>query len=86
MSHAAVTSYDMASLAAPRGMPRGRGAPDAAPVVEISRSGAIAGDLACRRCRANLRGLAVTSQCRECGARVGVSLYGELLRRAQVRR
>ena len=76
MSHAAVTSYAMPAMAAARA-PRPSGA--GTPVVEVSRSGAVAGDLACRRCSANLRGLAVTSVCRECGARVGVSLYGELL-------
>ena len=77
MSHAAVTSYAMPAMAAARA-PRPSGA--GTPVVEVSRSGAVAGDLACRRCSANLRGLAVTSVCRECGARVGVSLYGELLK------
>lgn len=51
-----------------------------APVVEISRAGTVAADLACRKCSANLRGLLVTTQCRQCGTRVGVSLYGELLK------
>lgn len=51
-----------------------------APAVEVSRSGAVAADLPCRRCSANLAGLPVSSHCRGCGAAVGLSLYGELLK------
>ena len=55
------------------------------PAVEVSRSGTVAADLACRRCSANVAGLPVTSHCRECGAAVGVSLYGELLKYGDAR-
>src|SRR3982750_2414283 len=76
MSHA-VLSHTAASLAAPELSV----APTlGAPLVEISRGGAVAADLPCRRCESNLRGLPVHSHCRQCGACVGVSLYGELLK------
>jgi hypothetical protein len=51
-----------------------------APVVEVSPSGTVAADLACRKCSSNLRGLSVIGKCRQCATRVGISLYGELLK------
>lgn len=76
MSHA-VLSHAAAVFAAPQASV----APvPGTPAVEVSRSGAVAADLPCRRCDANLRGLPVHSRCRQCGAFVGVSLYGGLLK------
>jgi hypothetical protein len=37
-------------------------------------------DLPCRKCAYNLRGLSLDGRCPECGAAVGLSTYGDLLR------
>jgi hypothetical protein len=76
MSHA-VLSHAAAHFAAPEAH---LAPPPGTPVVEVSRGGAVAADLPCRRCGDNLRDLPVHSRCRQCGAFVGLSLYGELLK------
>jgi len=46
----------------------------------LDAHGAIAGDLACRRCGYNLRGLNPAGRCPECGTPIGLSCHGDLLR------
>lgn len=46
-------------------------------------SGAIAADIPCRQCGYNLRGLTEAHRCPECGAAVGLSTRGDLLRFAE---
>ena len=43
-------------------------------------SGSVEGDIPCRKCSYNLRGLPLDGRCPECGTPVGVSVNGELLR------
>jgi len=45
-------------------------------------AGVIAEDTPCRRCGYNLRGLAATGLCPECGTAIGLSLVGNLLKQA----
>jgi len=68
---------------------RGQPAEAKEPGVEIAESiptelldaaGTIHLDLACRRCGYNLRGLRPEGRCPECGAAIGLSCYGDLLR------
>lgn len=42
----------------------------------------VEGDLSCRRCNQNLSGLPIDGRCSQCGAPVGMTLNGELLRYA----
>lgn len=42
----------------------------------------VEGDLSCRRCNQNLNGLPIDGRCSQCGAPVGMTLNGELLRYA----
>lgn len=46
----------------------------------VDSAGLVIADLPCRRCSYNVRGLPVASRCPECGAPVGVSVNGDLLR------
>ena len=46
----------------------------------VDASGVVSGNVPCRRCSYNLRGLAVSARCPECAAPVGVSVHGPLLR------
>ena len=73
-------SYAMAVGADSVSAPHAASPPPGAPAAPVSRTGTVAADLACRRCSANLAGLPVNAHCRECGASVGVSLYGERLK------
>ena len=73
-------SYAMALGAVPVPAPQAAAPVIAAPAAPVSRTGTVAADLPCRRCSTNLAGLPVNSHCRECGASVGVSLYGERLK------
>jgi len=43
-------------------------------------NGAVPDDLPCRRCGYNLRGLNQAGRCPECGAPIGLSCHGDLLR------
>lgn len=56
----------------------------AAPIAPpLDASGAIAADIPCRQCGYNLRGLTEAHRCPECGAAVGLSTRGDLLRFAE---
>lgn len=58
--------------------------PAAAPVgPPLDAYGAIADDIHCRQCGYNLRGLTEAHRCPECGAAVGLSTRGNLLRFAE---
>lgn len=46
----------------------------------VDSAGLVIADLPCRKCSYNVRGLPVASRCPECGAPVGVSVNGDLLR------
>ena len=54
-------------------------APIAAPGI-VNDAGLVVADVPCRKCSYNLRGMNVASRCPECGAPVGVSVHGSLLR------
>lgn len=43
----------------------------------------VEGDISCRRCNQNLNGLPVDGRCPQCGAPIGMTLNGELLRYAE---
>lgn len=45
-----------------------------------SPAGVVTADLPCRKCSYNLRGLSLEGRCPECGAAVGLSVQGDLLR------
>ncbi len=51
----------------------------AAPTM-VDAAGNVVGDVPCRRCSYNLRGLNYSGRCPECGTAVGQSIYGNLLR------
>ena len=46
----------------------------------LDQAGTVISDLACRRCGYNLRGLNNQGRCPECGAAIGLSCHGDLLR------
>ena len=46
----------------------------------IVATGNVEGDVPCRKCSYNLRGLPVAGRCPECGTPVGISVHGDLLR------
>ncbi len=48
--------------------------------VALDGAGRVAQDVPCRTCGYNLRGLSPDGQCPECGAAVGRSIHGDLLR------
>jgi hypothetical protein len=50
------------------------------PAPGIFTQGNVQGDVSCRKCGYNLRGLPVDGRCPECGTHVGVSVNGDLLR------
>ncbi len=52
----------------------------AAPPIKLDAAGRIDEDVSCRKCGYNLRGLLPDGRCPECGAAVGRSLHGDLLR------
>lgn len=52
----------------------------ALPAIALDTDGRIAGDISCRKCGYNLRGLLPDGRCPECGTAVGRSLHGDLLR------
>jgi hypothetical protein len=54
--------------------------PGEAAAALLDAQGTVAGDLACRRCGYNLRGLNHAGRCPECGTPVGLSCHGDLLR------
>src|SRR5262245_65813461 len=52
----------------------------AIPAGLVDAQGFVTTDLPCRKCSYNLRGLAMNGRCPECGAAVGLSVQGDLLR------
>src|SRR3954454_11897817 len=46
----------------------------------MDAGGVVTASVPCRRCAYNLRSLSVAARCPECGAPVGVSVHGDLLR------
>jgi hypothetical protein len=50
------------------------------PAGVLDASGTVHVDVACRRCRYNLRGLEPDGCCPECGAAIGLPRYGDFLR------
>ncbi|MCZ6655482.1 MAG: hypothetical protein O7D91_20940 [Planctomycetota bacterium] len=50
------------------------------PTAALDGAGRVAGDVPCRRCGYNLRGLSPDGRCPECGTAVGRSIHGDLLR------
>jgi hypothetical protein len=46
----------------------------------VDAGGVVTASVPCRRCAYNLRSLSVAARCPECGAPVGVSVHGDLLR------
>src|SRR4051812_24406743 len=48
----------------------------------VDAAGVVVASVPCRRCAYNLRSLSVAGRCPECGAPVGVSIHGDLLRYA----
>ncbi len=46
----------------------------------VDVQGVVTTDLPCRKCSYNLRGLTIDGRCPECGAAVGLSVQGDLLR------
>ena len=59
--------------------------PPPVPDMPLDGAGVVNRDLPCRKCAYNIRGLAVTARCPECGAPVGVSVHGDLLRYSEPR-
>ncbi len=49
------------------------------PTVALDSAGHVAGDVACRTCDYNLRGLPPDDRCPECGTAVGWSIHGDRL-------
>src|SRR5216110_2944357 len=45
----------------------------------VDEAGNVVGDLTCRRCSYQLRGLNDKGKCPECGAPIAQSIYGDLL-------
>src|SRR3954467_10353326 len=66
----------------PPPMPPLGAVPAAAPVgpAAMDAGGVVTASVPCRRCAYNLRSLSVAARCPECGAPVGVSVQGPLLR------
>jgi hypothetical protein len=52
----------------------------AIPAGVVDPQGFVTTDLPCRKCSYNLRGLTMIGRCPECGAAVGLSVQGDLLR------
>jgi hypothetical protein len=52
------------------------------PVGLTDAQGVVVGDIACRKCTYNLRGLSLGGRCPECGSAVGLSVQGDLMRYA----
>jgi hypothetical protein len=50
------------------------------PATPVDDNGVVVADVPCRRCSYNVRSLNVSARCPECGAPVGVSVHGPLLR------